>query len=333
MSTDYKNLFNKDKKKDYSNLFSDTKKEQPVRESNMAYKNLFGTEQKEVPQSTSTEPKKKYGDMFGKTKPSAPVFPDVQTVPELYTQAPKRTTIPERKVDPRIAVITAIDGEVPVNTVLLWLDNFEIYLSELGTNNQVLADEEVKLTQEFIDERSNIQDAFTGIKDILSRLKAPEKKKGILNKFFGSDEPEFIVTRDMVDTVIDDIRELINTHANKQKYGGTIFLKSKLDHIDKRIYDIKLNAQCAYVACKYLADKGDYKAEVRLDRIAKINQIIQISELDLQNSYKRLSLDLEKYEDLKQTTVPLLYIKLRNLLNNTLDPEAMNLINKIDELN
>lgn len=324
MSTDYKNLFNKDKKKDYSNLFSDTKKEQPVQGSNMAYKNLFGTEQKEVPQSTtSAEPQKKYSDMFGSRPTTAPVFPE----------APKKSFIPERKVDPRIDDITAIDGEVPVNTVLLWLDNFEIYLSELGTNNQKLADEEVQLTQEFIDERSNIQDAFTGIKEILARLKAPEKKKGILNKFFGSDEPEFKITRDMVDTVIDDIRELINTHANKQKYGGTIFLKSKLDQIDKRIYDIKLNAQCAYVACKYLADKGDYKAEVRLDRIAKINQIIQISELDLQNSYKRLSLDLEKYEDLKQTTVPLLYIKLRNLLNDTLDPEAMNLINKIDELN
>lgn len=324
MSTDYKNLFNKNKKKDYSNLFSDTKKEQPVQESNMAYKNLFGTEQKEVPQSTiNTEPKKKYGDMFGSRPNNVPVFPE----------EPRKSFIPERKVDPRIDDIIAIDAEVPVNTVLLWLDNFEIYLSELGTNNQKLADEEVQLTQEFIDERSNIQDAFTGIKEILARLKAPEKKKGILNKFFGSDEPEFKITRDMVDTVIDDIRELINTHANKQKYGGTIFLKSKLDHIDKRIYDIKLNAQCAYVACKYLADKGDYKAEVRLDRIAKINQIIQISELDLQNSYKRLSLDLEKYEDLKQTTVPLLYIKLRNLLNNTLDPEAMNLINKIDELN
>ena len=324
MSTDYKNLFNKDKKKDYSNLFSDTKKEQPVQESNMAYKNLFGTEQKEVPQSTiSTEPKKKYGDMFGSSPNNVPVFPE----------EPRKSFIPERKVDPRIDDITAIDGEVPVNTVLLWLDNFEIYLSELGTNNQKLADEEVQLTQEFIDERSNIQDAFTGIKEILARLKAPEKKKGILNKFFGSDEPEFKITRDMVDTVIDDIRELINTHTNKQKYGGIIFLKSKLDHIDKRIYDIKLNAKCAYVACKYLTDKGDYKAQARLDRITKINQIIVISELDLQNSYDRLSLDLEKYEDLKQTTVPLLYIKLRNLLNNTLDPEAMNLINKIDELN
>ncbi len=325
MSTDYKNLFNKNKKKDYSNLFSDSEKEKPVQESNMAYKNLFGTESKEQPESTkSTEPKKNYGTLFGDTKStSAPVFPEET----------KKYNIPERKVDPRVQDIIAIDSQVPVNTVLLWLDNFESYLSELGTNNQTLADEEVQLTQEFIDERSTIQDAFTGIKGILARLKAPEKKKGLLNKFFGSDEPELKITRDIVDKVIDDIRVLINTHTNKQRYGGKIFLKSKLDQIDRRIYDIKLQAQCAYVACKYLAERGDYKADVRLERIAKINQIIQISELDLQESYKRLSLDLEKYEDLKQTTVPLLYIKLRNLLNNTLDPEATDLINRIDELN
>lgn len=328
MSTDYKNLFNK--KKDYSNLFSDTKKEQPVQGSNMAYKNLFGTDQKEETQSTvqsSTEPKKKYGNMFGSQKTKVPVFP------ESPTDAPKKAIIPERKVDPRVQDIMAIDSQVPVNTVIMWLDNFESYLSELGTNNQTLADEEVQLTQEFIDERSTIQDAFTGIKEILARIKAPEKKQGILSKFFGSNEPEFKVTRDMIDDVINDIRELIKIHTNKQRYGGKIFLKSKLDQIDKRIYEIKLNAKCAYVACKYLADKGDYKAEVRLERIAKINQIIQISELALQDSYKKLSYDLEKYEDLKQTTVPLLYIKLQNLLNNTLDPDAMNLINKIDELN
>lgn len=329
MSTDYKNLFNQNKKKDYSNLFSDTKKVQPVQESNMAYKNLFGTEQKEESQST-TEPKKNYGDMFG-TKNAKST--NVPVFPETTTEVPRRTVIPERKEDPRVQDILAIDSEVPVNTVLLWLDNFESYLSELGTKNQVLADEEVQLTQEFIDERSSIQDAFTGIKQILARLKAPEKKKGILNKFFGSDEPEFKITRTLVDEVINDIRELINTHTNKQRYGGKIFLKSKLDHIDKRIYEIKLNAKCAYVACKYLADRGDYKAEIRLERIAKINHIIEISELDLQQSYKRLSTDLESYEDLKQTTVPTLYIKLRNLLNNTLDPEAMDLINKIDELN
>lgn len=330
MSTDYKNLFNKNKK-DYSNLFSDSNTKDELQDSKMAYKTLFGSTEPEKKEDNVSTDKKKYGNMFGSSKPSKPVFPPVQSAP---VPAPvKKSYVPERKVDPRFAEIAVIDDTVPGNTVIMWLDNFEHLLSELGTNNQKLADEELTLTQEFIEERSGIQDAFSGIKELLSTLKAPEKKKGILSKFFGSDEPEFVITRTMIDEVITGIRELIKTQNNKQKYGGKIFLKSKLDQMATRIADMKLNAQCAYVACKYLADRGDYKAEVRLERIAKINQIITISELSLLDSYKKLSLDLEKYEDLKQTTVPVLYIKLQNLMNNTLDPDAMNLINKIDELN
>lgn len=323
MSTDYKNLFNKNNKKDYSNLFSDQQSNK-LQDSKMAYKNLFGStepQQKEV--STEQSTKSKYGNMFQNTKvktSSIPVFPS----------EPKKSYVPERKVDPRFAEIAAIDPNVPGNTVIRWLDNFDTLLAELGTKNQQLADEEVELTNEFINERFGIQDTFTGIKNILSTVKAPAKKKGFMNFFSGSDK--FVVTREMVDKAIKDIRTLVDSHAKKQRYGSKIFLKSKLDQIQTKIMDIKLNAECAYVACNYLISKGDYKAQARLERIALINQINQISEAALQSSYNYLSADFDKFEKLKEHTVRLLYIKLQNLLNDSLDPEVHNLINQFDEL-
>lgn len=320
MSTDYKNLFNK--KRDYSNLFDSASNQadaNKVQEPNMKYKNLFEGTNKIEPSSTeqstkNVAPKNNYSTLFGTSEPTP------------------RAQAPAKKVDPRHQEIQAIDPTISTNSVIHWIETFEDSLKRLSTDNQKLSEEELELAQEFTVDRNSIRQLFVQIQSIISVLKAPEKKKGFLNKLLRSDE-DFELSSDIINDVISQMKSTLLEFKNKQKYSSNMFIKADIDNIQRQIMSLKVDSECALVACKYLITKGDYKAEARLDRIMKINQLIQISEATLMNSYNMFQRDFDDYEDMKNVTVPLLYIKLQNLMSSTLDPEALNLINKINKIN
>ncbi|WNA16076.1 hypothetical protein XaC1_433 [Xanthomonas phage XaC1] len=334
MSTDYKNLFNKNKKKDYSNLFSNIEKEVPStttsnQESRMAYKNLFNDADKKEEPSTP-EPKKAYNNLFGSST-NTPSEPAKSKIPVFPQEAPKRTSIPQRIVDPRVPVIQQIDAKISTHAVIEWIDNFDLKFKELSKVNQDLSQRELDLAMDFTGGRTSVQKLFTDIKITVGKLKGPEKKQGFISRLLSTPE-EFKLTQDVITDVIQSIRVLLEVFARKSKYNTSMFVRSEMRKIETDISELKSELQCALVASQYLKSTDDFKAPALLEKVQKLSTLVDLSEIQLKNSYQLLEKDIDSYENLKNTTVPFLYIKIQSLMNSTLDTEVLNVINDIDKL-
>lgn len=295
MSTDYKNLFNT--KKDYSNLFSnkESTQSQPKQERNMAYKNLFD-------------------NVVNETKP-----------------ARVQTTLPQKVVDPRVADIQEIDPKISTHAVIEWLEAFDDNMKKLTQTNHGLSQRELDLAMEFTDGRLCVQELFNQIKSTVAALKGPEKKTGFLSKLFNSDQ-EFKLTQDLITQVIQTIRKLLEDFKNKSKYNNSMFIKSEMRRIESNIFDLKSELECAKVAATYLVNQDDFKGAARLEKVKQLSGLVNVSELQLKNTYNLLEKDMEAYENLKDVTVPFLYAKIQGLMSSTLDSEALNVINDINKL-
>lgn len=292
MSTDYKNLFNK--QKDYSNLFSDSQK-QTKQESNMSYKNIFGN-------SVSV--------------------PEVTKIKSLF---------PEKQIDARVKDIQTIDAKISTHAVISWIDNFDNNFKKLTTINQEVSQCELDLAMEFTSGRLQVQTLFNDIKQAVSKLKGPQKKPGLLSRILGSNE-EFKLTQEIITEVIQEIKLNLEQFKNKAKYNTSMFLKSEMRSIEAKILDLKSDLECAIVAATYMINSDDFKGTVRLEKLKQVSGLINISELQLKNTYQLLEKDLEAYENLKNMTIPFLYAKIQTLMSSTLDSEALNVINDIDKL-
>lgn len=301
MSTDYKNLF-KDKK-DYSNLFSKT---QPTKqEERMAYKNLF----------ENTPPKAPVTSV-------APVFPK---------KGEAKIIIPRGPVDERVKAIQAIDPKVSTHAVLSWVDDFEANFKKVSATNQELSQRELDLAVDFTNGRLSVQDLFNEIKASVARLKGPEKKTNLLSRLLGSQE-EFKLSQAVITEVIQSIRSCLDSFKKKAKYNTTMFVRSEMRKIEVDIAEIKSDLSIANIACQYLATTDDFKTESRLQKVQQLTGLVKLSVLQLNKSYELLEKDIERYENLKDVTVPFLYVKIQTLMDSALDAEALNVINDIDKL-
>ena len=292
MSTDYKNLFNK--KKDYSNLFSD-KQKQTRQESNMSYKNIFGN-------SVSV--------------------PEVTKIKSVF---------PEKQIDPRVKDIQAINAKISTQAVISWLDNFDSNFKKFTTINQEVSQRELDLAMGFTNGRLQVQTLFNDIKQTVSKLKGPQKKPGLLSRILGSNG-EFKLTQEIITEVIQEIKLKMDQFKNKAKYNTSMFLKSEMRSIEVKILDLKSDLECAIVATTYMINNDDFKGTIRLEKLKQVSGLINISELQLKNTYQLLEKDLEAYENLKNMTIPFLYAKIQTLMSSTLDSEVLNVIDDIDKL-
>lgn len=299
MSADYKNLF--DKKKDYSNLFSKSTSENITTKisneqgTKMSYKNLFD----------NAEPKN-----------------EVKRTPSIF---------PERQIDPRVKGIQEIDPKISTHSVINWIDNFDDNLKKLSTTNQDVSQKELDLAMEFTNGRLCVESLFNEIKFTVEKLKGPKKKTGILSKLLSSNE-EFKLTQEIITEVIQEIKKSLEDFKAKAKYNSSMFLKSQMRKIESDIFDIKSDLDCAKVAATYLVNQDDFKGPARLEKVKQLMNLVNLSELQLKNTYDLLEKDMEAYENLKDSTIPFLYVKIQSLMSSTLDSEALNVINDINKL-
>ncbi len=298
MSADYKNLF--ETKKDYSNLFSDKQtyndKEDVKEGAGMSYKNLFNNLQPEP------APKK-----------SIPVFP-------------------EQVLDARIKDIQAIDSKISTHSVISWIDDFDNNLKSLSVSNQALSERQLNLAMDFNSGRLTVEDLFSKIKSALKQLQPTQKKVTLLSKLLGETHEDFKLTPEIISTVVTDIRKSLDDFGKKAKYNSTMFLKAEMRKISSDVSEIRSDLSCALVAATYLNNTDDYKGPIYLEKVKQLNTLLDVSELQLNNTYKFLEKDMEAYESLKDSTIPFLYVKIQTLMNSTLDSEALNLINDINKL-
>lgn len=308
MSADYKNLFKT--KRDYSTLFSDTSitdSQKPTvqveQDAKMAYKNLFDKAQPEV-------------------KSITPTFP---------VKEERKTFIPAKQVDPRVEAIQKIDPKISTYAVGTWIDDFDNKFKELNSVNKDLSQREMDLAMEFSAGRLSVQGLFNDLKSILSQLKAPEKKKGLLSLILGQQD-EFKLTQEIIADVISNIKILLTEFKKKSKYNNSMFLRSEMRKIEVDITELKSDLDCALVACQYMLTIDDFKAASRIERIKQVTGLVDLSALQLKATYNLLEKDIESYENLEEVTIPYLYIKIQTLMNSTLDPEALKVINDIDKL-
>lgn len=293
----------------YKDLFKD---QEPKKDGNMGkYKDLFGSNSE--PEKSEN---KSYNDLFANT-PKKEVPPQKQI---------KQTPVFAR--DARHDVINSLNDKVPSNTVILWLDNFDTELKNVSATNQALADEQMMLSQDFVKSSEVINASFKSIQDTIQQAINPPQK-GLLGKLFNSGKSKVLDSTD-VTYIINTIKSTISG----TKCSKNIFINQQLNNIQEKINKIKLHTSCGVVACDFmLSTNPDDDRYLRAkDRLLKISKLNEMSELSLNQTHKKLAEDVDKFENLKDVTIPLLYIKLQGIINKSLDEESVNLINQINQL-
>lgn len=295
----------------YKDLFKD---QPPKKDDKMGkYKDLFG-ESTEPEKSKET---KSYNDLFANTPKK-----------EEQPKKPIKQTTPVFARDPRHDVISGLNDKVPSNTVILWLDNFDNELKNVSATNQALAEEQMLLSQDFVKSSEVINASFTTIKNALASI-TNSQPTGLIGKLFNSNKPK-VIDSNAVGYIIGIIKSTIaGTKCSKN-----IFINQQMNNIQEKINKIKLHTSCGVVACDFmLSTAPDDDRYLRAkDRLLKISKLNEMSELSLNKTHKKLAEDVDKFENLKDVTIPLLYIKLQGIINQSLDSESMNLINQINLL-
>lgn len=284
-----------------------------------------------------------YKNLFNKKKDCSNLFPEKEskmsyknlfTSNTTHTPGTKTKTkglFPQKEVDPRVKDIQAIDSKISTYAVITWIEDFDNNLKNLATVNQKISQNELDLAMEFTNGRLQVQNLFNEIKSIVGKLKGPQKKMGLISRLLGNDE-EFKLTQDVINEVIQGIKSSLDQFKSKAKYNTSMFLKSQMRIIEGEINELKSDLDCARVAATYMVNMDDFKGATRMEKVKQLSGLINISELQLKNTYQLLEKDIEAYENLKNMTIPFLYAKIQTLMSSTLDSEALNVINDIDKL-
>ena len=326
MNTDYKNLF-KDKESDKK----------------MAYKNLFDSSNKEIPNEETQKAIKELeagsGTKFNSIDSLMADLHDVSKTKEyntIFENSPKKelhkniTQLPQKNTDPRHKIIADIDNTVSTGTVIYWLDNFDSEITRFGNLNRVLSEDELTLAQNLNAESECVRDLFDKLKTIVQVLNPP-KKQSFIGKLLSSGN-ENKITSTIINKVVQDIRTLMANHQVQQKYKNMPFINSEIRMIEGRIEELKKYGKCAIAACKYRIENGDPDSDMVLERVLKILQIASISESALKANNQILKNDLTTYEELRDLIIPLLYAKIQRLMTNSLDTEVLDIVSKISTI-
>lgn len=300
--------------KDYKSLFNNYKEEKSE-SSKKDFSNLFdgiaeSTNMNEVSQRNSLKTNLK--EMFSQL--------NVSKSTKVYFTQP---------LEERLKELNKFDPEISPNTLILWVDDFEVKFNDLGEKFNEFSTSQLELSRTVNNEKNNFAYVFSRIKEVVNWLNKPQEEKKIMSRWFSKNsEPEIQFTKQLMDDVIYEINKILKEYEKSKGNNNNLFIENKITQAEKDLEHLNFFTQCATSAYTFLIEKGYNDFEIFHQRLLLTMHGLLGYRQEIDTIKSTVKWELNKFYELKNI-MPMLNLKLQRLMNNKNDKEALEIINKL----
>ena len=295
----------------------------------MDYSKMFDT----AP-SKPTKEFMQFGNLFENQKEEKPVYKDIFASQDTNPQNVDRSQVSSDRsqnsfkgktlfvVSEEEQLVSSLDNKLSYHSYLEWKTKWDVKFDEVSKGNQSLSNRLLDVTQDISRHDSKQENTFTKIMDVVNEINERVSPKEVtkFGVFKSVIEPAPLEKSELHDFV-DRIQTRLNVIEPEIDPFAKQILKTLSEECDSLIREADQGIRTLAVLILQRGDEDQINR--RIERLTKVQKLIQISKLSIETTSKSIEERYEQLKDFKGIVVPTMLSKLTMFIQNGADNKTM----------